>query len=47
MIIAEQLHALYKRISAIEFVKNVEINEIAERDPEITAIRPQNCEDFA
>ena len=34
-------------ISATEYVKNVEANETVERDPEIMAIRPQNCEGFA
>ena len=34
-------------ISAIECVKNVETNEIAERDPEKTATRSQNCEEIA
>lgn len=29
-------------ISATERVKNVETNETIERDPEITAMRPQN-----
>lgn len=38
---------MYKMVSPIECGTNVEINETAERDPKITAIRPQNCEEFA
>lgn len=34
-------------ISAIKCVKNVETNETAEKDPEITTMRPQNCKEFA
>lgn len=33
-------------ISAIEYVKNVETNEIAETEPEIATMTAQNCEEF-
>ena len=34
-------------ISATECVNNMETNETVERDPEIIAIKPHNCEGFA
>lgn len=47
MITAAQLNAMYKMISTIECVENVEGNVTAERDPKLTAINPHSCEEFA
>lgn len=38
---------MYKIISSIVCVKKVETNETIERDLDIIAVRPHNCEDIS